>query len=181
MCLFSFFGIFWCGFIYFSWAQLPSLCYHFVGFSLTDQFISTIISSTPETLSSISCILLVMLAFVVPVHLHRFTFPEFPWFAFSVLSQFQFSSLKLFPSPVCFFLVFMSFFKKFINFFQSYVCFFLNFLREIFIYLHKVHKEPLKVLFFCCFYVEMFRSCCCRTTMFWWCHIALFFVVVVVE
>jgi hypothetical protein len=42
-------------------------------FSLTDVSISFITSSMPETLSSISCILLVMLATVVPLNLPRFS------------------------------------------------------------------------------------------------------------
>ena len=42
-------------------------------FSLTDVSIFSIVSSTPEILSYITCTLLVMLAFVVPAYPNRFS------------------------------------------------------------------------------------------------------------
>ena len=47
-------------------------------FSLTNESISSIVSSAPEILSSISCILLVILVSVVPVHLPRFSISRIP-------------------------------------------------------------------------------------------------------
>jgi hypothetical protein len=56
-----------------------------LAFSLTHVFISSIISSTLEILSSISYILLVKLASVVLFAYLEFSFPEFPQFVVSFL------------------------------------------------------------------------------------------------
>ena len=61
-------------------------------FSLTDASISLIISSMPEILPSICCILLIMLVSVVLVIFPKFPSPGFPQFVFSLL--FLFSGLK---------------------------------------------------------------------------------------
>ena len=64
-------------------------------FSVTNVSISSSISSTPEIHPSVSCILLVMPASVVPVHLPRF-FIYTNLSVFSVLIQVPFSGLEQF-------------------------------------------------------------------------------------
>jgi hypothetical protein len=64
---------------------------------LSNVPISSIVSPMPEILSSISCILLVKLASVVPVRIPDFfSFSEFPKFVFSLLLLFPFSGLEPF-------------------------------------------------------------------------------------
>jgi hypothetical protein len=67
-----------------------------LNFSLTDISISSIIFSIPESLSSISCILLAMLA-VVPIFFPRFSISRIPclcsfclYFHFQVLNSFTY-------------------------------------------------------------------------------------------
>ena len=67
-----------------------------ITFSLT----KVSISSMPQSLSSIPCILLVKLASVAPVRVPRLSFADFPQFGFTLLIVFTF------PSIVC---VFMDF------------------------------------------------------------------------
>jgi hypothetical protein len=70
----------------------------------------------PDILSSISCILLLMLASVAPDPIPRFPFPALPPFVFSLLFLLPFLGLGLLcsiPSPVC---VVLYFLKGFICF-----------------------------------------------------------------
>ena len=46
--------------------------------SIISEFISSVVSSASEILSFISCILFVILVFVVPVHLPRFSISRIP-------------------------------------------------------------------------------------------------------
>jgi hypothetical protein len=65
----------------------------YLTFSLTDVSIYSIVLSTPEILSSISCIQLVMFAFVVPVLFSRFYLSRTPSdcvFFFLTISMFRF-------------------------------------------------------------------------------------------
>lgn len=85
----------------------------------------------PEILiSSISCILLVMITTVAPVHLPRFSIFRIPSVLFSLLLLFLFSGLEkfLFVGFNCLF--FLAFLKGFIHFLQLSVCLFLDFFKE---------------------------------------------------
>ena len=69
-------------------------------FSLTDESVSSIVSSALEILSSMSCILMFMLAFLVLDHFLIISISLIPLFVFPLLSIFWFSSLESFLSSV---------------------------------------------------------------------------------
>jgi hypothetical protein len=77
-------------------------------FSLTDVSVSSIVSSMPEILFSVSCVLLIMLASVIPVILPRFIHPSLYFlycfnFHFQILNTFIYF-LHLFDCiSLCFF------------------------------------------------------------------------------
>lgn len=120
--------------------------------------------------------LLVMLAFVVPVHPSRFSIlRNLSNCVFFFVSLFR-SWRVLFISLNCFSFL-LTFFKVFIHFSQFCV-FFWVFLRDLFNYvlfkeLYDFHKVGLKVFFLCFCCVGILRVHCSRKAYFWWWHIAL--------
>lgn len=121
----------------------------------------SIVSSMPETISSISCIFLVKFAPIVPV-----AFLKFFYFQISLSLCFHFafifiSRLETFysiPSTV-FFLDF----KGFINFLQ-----FLFWFCCLFKDLYNLHIVGFKIFFSCFICAEIFRVCCGKIAGLWW-------------
>jgi hypothetical protein len=106
-------------------------------FSLTDALIYLIMSSMPETLSILSCTLLVMLVSVVLFAYLDFPFPDFPYFVFSLLLLFSFQDLKNFICFIqlfvyLFFLASLTFFKGYIYFPHFLIVFFLDLFKGFF-------------------------------------------------
>jgi hypothetical protein len=60
----------------------------------------SMVSFMPEIFSPISCILLLMLMYVAPVLLTRFSISRFASVCVSLLFLFPFSGLYSFPSPI---------------------------------------------------------------------------------
>lgn len=67
-----------------------------------DKFNSSIAYSMPEILFSFSCVLLVMLTSLAPVHLPRFSITRIPSFVFSSLLLFSSLGLEKFPLSIFF-------------------------------------------------------------------------------
>jgi hypothetical protein len=115
--------------------------------------------SMPESLSSISCILLVNLASVLPVYIPKIFISRFP----SVL-LFPYQVLRSFVYFLQLFLFFLAFFKVFIHCLQLFVSVFLGFFKDFFHFpfkgLYHLHIVGFKVFFLCFSYVWMFRVCC---------------------
>ena len=100
-------------------------------FSLTDESISSIVSPMPEILSCISCILLVMLAYAVPVHLPRYCISRIPLLCLLYCLYFNFQILNCFLHLFDFYWL-LGFFKEFIDFIQFFVCPFHYFFKAAF-------------------------------------------------
>lgn len=146
-------------------------------FSLIDEYISCIISSMPEMLSSISCTLLVMLSSIIPVHLLRYSISLTHQFVFSSLPSFNFQVLDL--KIWLFFFHFLGFLQGTYWFLPIFICVFFQFFKGTFHFIFKglCHlKVILKVAFFCFFCIGMFRSSHCRITRFCCYYIALWVV-----
>lgn len=98
-------------------------------FSLTNGSVSSILSFTPESLSSITCILLMMLVCIILVHLTIFSNSKISSVCVSLLLLVPLSSLPLFLHIYVFvFLAFLEFFKGVLDFFQCFV--FLDFTKR---------------------------------------------------
>ena len=83
-------------------------------FCLTEVSISFTVSSMSGILSSISYILLIKFASVVPAPVPKLPFPEFPQFAFSLLILFPLLGLEMFySSPSSLFLFYFFFLQIF--------------------------------------------------------------------
>ena len=136
----------------------------------------SIVFSTPEILSFISCILFVILVFVVPVHLPRFSISRIP-----LVCVFFITPISVFKSWPIYFtcLIVFSWFSwvslndllissNFLFVFSSVS------LREFFCFLfkglHHLHIVKFKDVFFF-FCVRMIKSSCFVFAWFWCYHV----------
>jgi hypothetical protein len=117
-------------------------------FSLTDTSVSSTVCSTPDSPSSMSCILLVMLGFVAPVLFSRFSISRIPIFS-------------------VFFMAFICIFKSWTVLFNSFPfnCIFLYFFMGFIYFLlqgfYHLYKIGFKVIFLCFSCANMSKACCC--------------------
>ena len=115
------------------------------------------IYSASEILSSISCILLVILRSAAPDFFLGFPFPGLPPFVFSVLCLY----LSLVLGPFVHFThmpddIFLYFFERFVHF--------------LFKGLWHLYKVGFKVTFLCFSYVRLPRTCCSLVAVLWRCQ-----------
>ena len=117
-------------------------------FSLTNVSVAYIISSMPKILSSISCILSVMLVSLVPVLFPRLSTFRIPSVCVSLLTLFSFSSFEQFYFLHLFLCIpWIGFFNEFIHFLYKHI------------YNRKI---GFKILFLCFNCVGISRACCSR-------------------
>ena len=128
-------------------------------FFLTDESIYSNISSRPERLSSISCILLVNLASVFPVYIPKIFISRIHSVLLFPLSGLE--KFYLFPSTIWFFLGFKIFIHSLPLFVSLFLAFFMEFIHFPFKDLYHLHIVGFAGVFFLCFsYVGMSRACC---------------------
>ena len=163
-----------------SWMFWVTNFFYFV-FSLADILIFSIVLSTPEILSSIPCILLVMLMSVLPVFLPRFSISRIASVCvFLYCFHFTFHVLDLIISFTFLILFSCISLYLFASGFNTSTClnaFSCISLRDLFIHvlfkvLYCLYKIGFKILFLCFSFCRKPRVCS-RIAGLWWCLMTL--------